>query len=383
MANTRLSKRKTVKSNVKSNGQFIPNNERLLELLYYMKLTRELETRIERKLYRQGKIVGGVYVGRGQEAVTIGAAIQLLEDDWICPSHRDMGAFLIRGLPIRNILAQYMGRVTGPTKGRDGNMHMGSLEHHLVAFVSPMADTVPVSAGIALAFKMRNQKNVVLNFFGDGATSRGDWHEGLNLASVLKVPVVYICNNNSYAYSTPNEKQYAIKDVAQRGDGYGMPWEVVDGNDVIAVYGAAKRAIDRARDGKGPSIVECKTFRMTGHSAHDDAGYVPKEEFEEWAKKDQIIRYVDYLKSEGVVTDKYVADLDARITKELDEAVEIAEQDPYPTAEDCLKGVYADEEADDAVVGKIPWWRVEGQELTNADKPREWGDYSTPTPRKD
>src|SRR6185369_9279681 len=169
----------------------LPPDKTLLDMLYYMKLTRELEFRIERKLYRQGKIVGGVYVGRGQEAIAVGSCIDLRKEDVVCPSHRDMGAFLIRGMSVRTILAQYMARKTGATRGRDGNMHMGDMKHNLIAFVSMLGDNVPVAAGIGMSFKMRKEDRVVVCFFGDGATSRGDWHEGINLAAVMKVPVVY------------------------------------------------------------------------------------------------------------------------------------------------------------------------------------------------
>src|SRR5437764_6185775 len=255
----------------------LPREKTLLDMLYYMKLTRELEFRIERKLYRQGKIVGGVYVGRGQEAIAVGSCIDLRQDDVVCPSHRDMGAFLIRGMSLRSILAQYMARTTGATRGRESNMHMGDLNRNLIAFVSMLGDNVPVAAGIGLSFKMRGQDRVALCFFGDGATSRGDWHEGVNLASVFKVPVVFICNNNQYAYSTPLERQMAVENVADRAEAYGMPGEIVDGNDIVAVWDASTRAIERARAGQGPTLIECKTFRMTGHSAHDDAGYVPPE----------------------------------------------------------------------------------------------------------
>lgn len=351
----------------------LPPKERLLDLLYYMKLTRELEYRIEKILYRQGKVVGGVYVGRGQEAVTVGAAIHLVKEDWICPSHRDMAAFLIRGMALRNILAQYMGRSTGATRGRDGNMHMGSLSHHLIGFVSMLGDNVPVAAGIGLALMKQKKKNISLCFFGDGATSRGDWHEGLNLASVLKTPTVYICNNNAYAYSTPNSKQYVVKDVASRAEGYGIPWEVVDGNDILAVHAAAGRAVERARAGKGPSMIECKTFRMTGHSAHDDAGYVPKKSFDEWIKKDPIARFEQLLTANKVVNNKYIETLVARIKRDIDAALDVADKDPYPTPEDCLKDVYADK----ALEQRIPWWRLEGNQLSELNPQKEWGEYST------
>src|SRR6266550_3331988 len=280
----------------------LPPDKTLLDMLYYMKLTRELEFRIERKLYRQGKIVGGVYVGRGQEAIAVGSCINLRADDVVCPSHRDMGAFLIRGMSLRTILAQYMARKTGATRGKDGNMHMGDLKHNLIPFVSMLADNVPVAAGIGLSFKMRGQDRVAICFFGDGATSRGDWHEGINMAAVFKVPVIFICNNNQYAYSTPLERQMAVDNVADRAIAYGLPGEIVDGNDILAVWDAANRAIERAREGQGPTLIECKTFRMTGHSAHDDAGYVPAELFEFWEERDPIRKYERFLIQRGLMT---------------------------------------------------------------------------------
>jgi TPP-dependent pyruvate/acetoin dehydrogenase alpha subunit len=311
-------------------------------MFYYMVLTRELEDRIERKLYRQGKIVGGVYVGRGQEAIGVGSCILTRPDDVICPSHRDMSAFLIRGMTPRRVLAQYMGRRAGYTKGRDGNMHMGDLGLNVVAFVSMLADNVPVAAGIALTFKMRREDRVALCYFGDGATSRGDWHEGLNLAAVHKLPVVFICNNNQYAYSTPIDMQMAVKNVADRAAAYAMPGVVIDGNDVVAVHRSAAEAIERARAGLGPTLIECKTFRMTGHSAHDDAGYVPKELFEDWQKKDPIYRYQQMLVGCGIMPLGEIKEMHRSVVAEVDEAVEWAQNAPYPDSEECLTGVYAD-----------------------------------------
>jgi TPP-dependent pyruvate/acetoin dehydrogenase alpha subunit len=317
-------------------------NQILLDMLYYMTLAREMETRIERKLYRQGKILGGVYVGRGQEAIAVGSSIQLESDDCICPSHRDMGAFLIRGFSPRSVFAQYLGRKTGPTRGKDGNMHMGDVSKGVVSFVSMLADTVPVAVGIGMAYKMQQRKNVVLCYFGEGATSRGDWHEGLNLAAVQKAPVVFICNNNQYAYSTPLEKQMAVASVADRAQAYGMPGVSIDGNDVLAVYEATRSAIARARTGGGPSLIECRTFRMTGHSAHDDAGYVPKEQFEKWGKKDPIHRFEAQLLTDGIATEGGLKELAVKISREVDEALALAESDPYPEPPETLKGVYAD-----------------------------------------
>ena len=321
----------------------LPPQDTQLKILYYMKLTRELEYRIERKLYRQGKIVGGVYVSRGQEAIATGACIDLREDDVVCPSHRDMGAFLIRGMSLRTILAQYMGRKTGATKGKDANMHMGSLEHNLIAFISMLGDNVPVAAGIGLSMKMRDESRVALCFFGDGATSRGDWHEGVNMAAVFKVPVVYICNNNQYAYSTPLERQMAVENVADRAQAYGIPGEIVDGNDVFAVWEATQRAIERARAGQGPTLIECKTFRMTGHSAHDDAGYVPQELFEYWEERDPIRRLERSLIQNGLITAAGIEEMQEQINREIDETIQVVENDPFPDPEDCLKDVYYEE----------------------------------------
>lgn len=321
----------------------LPPDKTLLDMLYYMKLTRELEFRIERKLYRQGKIVGGVYVGRGQEAIAVGSCIDLRQEDVVCPSHRDMGAYLIRGMQLRTILAQYMARKTGATRGKDGNMHMGDLSKGLIAFVSMLGDNVPVATGIGLSFKMRRQDRVALCFFGDGATSRGDWHEGVNMAAVSKVPVVFICNNNQYAYSTPLERQMAVENVADRAEAYGMPGEIVDGNDILAVWDASTRAIQRARAGDGPTLIECKTFRMTGHSAHDDAGYVPPELFEFWEERDPINRFERFLTSRGLIDRVGIEQMQGRINHEIDEAIQIAEKDPFPEPEDCLRDVYYEE----------------------------------------
>src|SRR5947207_418548 len=303
----------------------LPPDKTLLDMLYYMKLTRELEFRIERKLYRQGKIVGGVYVGRGQEAIAVASCIDLRQDDVVCPSHRDMGAFLIRGMSLRTILAQYMARKTGATRGKDGNMHMGDLSKNLIAFVSMLGDSVPVAAGIGLSMKMRGQDRVVLCFFGDGATSRGDWHEGINMGSIWKAPVVFICNNNQYAYSTPLERQMAVENIADRAEAYGLPGEIVDGNDILAVWDSATRAIERARSGQGPTLIECKTFRMTGHSAHDDAGYVPHELFEYWEERDPIRRLERNLIQSGLITPSRIQEMQEEINREIDETIQIVE----------------------------------------------------------
>lgn len=308
--------------------------------LYYMVLQREVEDRIERKLYRQGKILGGVYVGRGQEAICVGSGLVAEPEDVLFPCHRDLGLYFIRGIHPRNVFAQYMGRVGGLTQGRDGNMHMGDLSKRIVAIISAMAASVPVATGAAMALKYQGSRNIVFNYFGDGATSRGDWHEGINFAAVQKAPVVFICNNNQYAYSTPLEKQMACQHVADRAPGYGIPAEIVDGNDVVAVYEATRRAAAHCRQGLGPYLLECKTFRMTGHSAHDAGDYVPSYLWTEWAEKDPIQRFERRLLESGDATRETFNLLYAQVRREVDEAIAWAEASPLPDPSTLTHGVY-------------------------------------------
>lgn len=310
------------------------------KLLYYMLMMRELEDRIELKLYRQGKIVGGCYTGRGQEAIPTGSAVLSRPDDYLCPSHRDMAAFLIRGMTPREVLAQYLGRVTGPTGGRDGNMHMGCARRHLLPIISSIGASIPVANGIALAMKYRGEPNVVFNYWGDGATSRGDWHEGLNFATVQKLPIVYLCNNNLYAYSTPLERQMVVKNVADRASAYGMPAEIVDGNDVFAIYDATRRAVAHARNGLGPYLIECKTFRVSGHSAHDAADYVPQHVREEWSKKDPILRLQKDMVERGWATEQDFRQVRQGVLEEIDDAVNWALEQPFPDPATLEEGVY-------------------------------------------
>ena len=310
------------------------------KLLYYMVLMRELEDRIELKLYRQGKILGGCYTGRGQEAIPTGSAILSRPDDHLCPSHRDMAAFLIRGMTPREILAQYLGRATGPTGGRDGNMHFGSKSRHLLPIISSIGASVPVATGIALAMKYRGEPNVVFNYWGDGATSRGDWHEGINFATVQKLPIVYLCNNNLYAYSTPLDKQMAVENIADRASAYDMPAEIVDGNDVFAVHEATKRAIDHARNGRGPYLIECKTFRIGGHSAHDSADYVPADLREEWSRKDPILRLQKEMVDRDWATEQDFKQLRQGVLDEIDDAVNWALEQPFPDPATLEENVY-------------------------------------------
>ncbi|MEN6534714.1 MAG: thiamine pyrophosphate-dependent dehydrogenase E1 component subunit alpha [Bryobacteraceae bacterium] len=321
-------------------GNSTPRGELALRFLHYMQMMREVEDRIERKLYRQGKILGGVYVGRGQEAIPIGSGMVAEKEDVLFPSHRDLGLFFVRGVHPRQVFAQYMGRVGGLTRGKDANMHMGDMRLNLVAIVSSIAASVPVAAGAALALKYKGTKNVAFVYFGDGATSRGDWHEGVNLAAVQSLPLVLVCNNNQYAYSTPVSKQMVCENVADRAPAYGIPAEILDGNDVFAVYEATQRAVAHARAGLGPYMLECKTFRMTGHAAHDAAEYVPKRLWDEWAKKDPILRVEKLILDKGWADQQAIDKIHADIRAEVDEAIGWAENSPYPDPSELFDNVY-------------------------------------------
>ena len=318
----------------------IPRSE-FLQLYYYLLLTRTLEERIT-ALYRQGKIVGGVYTSHGMEAISVGYAYALQTDDIIAPFHRDMGAYLVRGITPGEMVAQYLGKRTGPTKGKDGNVHLGDLKRGIFAFVSHLADNLPVATGAALAFKIRGESRVVATNVGDGGTSRGDFHEALNQASVWKLPVVFFCCNNQYAYSTPLENQMAIADIVDRAKAYAIPGEIVDGNDVAQVYVTAQRAIQRARNGEGPTFIECKTMRVHGHSEHDSAKYVPRELLEEWKEKDPILKAERMLKELKYADEGALHLVQERVDKEIQKAVDFAEKSPMPEGSEALDGVYAE-----------------------------------------
>lgn len=313
----------------------------LVQMYYYLRLTRTLEDRIT-ALYRQGHVAGGCYTSHGMEAIAVGYASALEPDDIIAPYHRDMGAFLVRGITPGEVVAQYLGKRTGPTKGKDGNVHIGDLKRGIIGFVSHLADNYPVATGAALAFRLRGEPRVVVTNTGDGGTSRGDFHEAMNFGAVRKLPVVFFCNNNQYAYSTPLKLQMAIPDVVDRAKAYGMPGEIVDGNDVIAVYLATKRAVQRARAGEGPTFIECKTMRMHGHSEHDSAKYVPRELLEEWKSREPIRKAEQWLVRLGHGDETLFHEIEERVKKEVEAGVEFAEQSPLPEGPEVLEGVFAE-----------------------------------------
>src|SRR5215210_1976374 len=319
------------------------DREDLLQIYRNMVVTRGVEER-GHILYRQGKIPGSFYTGRGNEAAAVGVATAMGPDDVGTPLHRDMGVHITRGVEPWRIFAQFMGRADGPTRGKDGNVHMADHRLGLIAMVSHLPAMLPVAVGCALAFRIREEKRVAVGWFGEGAAARGDTHEGMNLAGVRRLPVVFVCDNNQWAYSTPTFLGYGIEHVADRAAAYGFEGVVVDGTDVLAVYREAKRAIEKARDDGGPTLIESMTLRMEGHAVHDDAFYVPKELFEEWAANDPIERFRSWLRENAEMSDEEEDELSAGVKKVLNDAIARADESPLPDPRTVTDGVYASPE---------------------------------------
>lgn len=314
--------------------------EQELQLYYWMKLIRAFEERVSR-LHRQNKIFGGVYSGAGQEAIVAGICAFLSEGDFIAPLHRDLGVFLVRGVDPGRLMAQLMGKETGLSRGKDSFLHGGDLEHGIFGSSSMLGSSLPIAVGAALKFRMKREKNIAVAFFGEGASSRGDVHEAMNFAGVHKLPVLFVCENNRYAYSTPLEKQMAIEDVADRAEAYGFKGHVVSGNDLLAVLDVTERVVARLRNGDGPSLIECKTYRYRGHSEHDAALYRDQEELIEWQSRDPIPRYELFLEKKGHDVKRIREQIDERTQKVVQEAVDFAEQSPMPKPEEVLEDLLA------------------------------------------
>jgi TPP-dependent pyruvate/acetoin dehydrogenase alpha subunit len=316
--------------------------EQHLELYYFMRLNRELEEQMVR-LFRQNKIVGGLYPSLGQEAISVGTAYALGPGDWIAPMIRNIGALLVRGFKPRDVMTQHMARYTSPTQGKDGTSHFGDLKsRHVISPTSMLGDLIPVMVGIAMAGRYLGQKIVTMTWIGDGGTSTGVFHEGLNLAAVQKAPFVLIVENNQWAYSTPTEKQSALRDLANRAKAYGVKSAVVDGNDVLAVERTTREAVSYAREGNGPVLIEAKTMRMLGHAQHDSAEYVPKSMLASWKERDPLDRIEKFLTEKKLWDAKTKKEIDARIASEIRADVEFAENSPFPPPETAAEGVYCE-----------------------------------------
>jgi TPP-dependent pyruvate/acetoin dehydrogenase alpha subunit len=310
-------------------------------LFRFMTMMRTAEER-GLTLYKQGKVPGSFYDGCGQEAVSVGSAYTLAPRDRICILHRDLGAHFVRGVTPDRYLANYMGRSGGVTGGKDGNMHFGDRRLGCVGMVSMLPDMALVATGMALAFKQRHEPRVAMTYFGEGSSANGQWHEAMNFAGVQRLPIVFVLENNQFAYSTPNDLEFAV-DPVERARVYGFPGVRIDGNDVEAVFEAARAAVERAREGGGPTLIECETMRMHGHGAHDDMSYVPPEMFEEWSRRDPIERYAERLVADYGFSSDEIDEIRAEVTEYVAECAEKALASPMPDPELARDGVFADE----------------------------------------
>jgi len=330
-----------------------------LDLYYYMRLNRAVEDTME-KLFRQNKIVGGLYSSAGQEAISVGTAYALERKDWLAPMIRNIGALLVKGVPPRDIFTQHMAKYTSPTRGKDGTSHFGDLQNlHIVSPISMLGDLIPVMTGVAMAGRYLGHRIVAMTWIGDGGSSTGVFHEGLNFAAVQKAPFVLILENNQWAYSTPVKKQVPLERLADRAKAYGIPSYTVDGNDVGEVYATTKKAVAQARAGDGPVLIEAKTMRMRGHAQHDSADYVPREMFEHWRERDPIALHEKFLMKEKFLEARGKAEITAKIETLLRRERDFAEDSPMPPPESAETGVYCT--GDDCHQVSARWERAKSE----------------------
>ena len=363
----------TRRSNSQKESSTSLSRAQLLEMYYYMRLTRSLEERLV-NLYRQTKVVGGLFRSLGQEADAVGSAYALdrKKGDILSPLIRNLGSMLVQGAQPNEIIKQYMAKGDSPTRGRELNIHYGDLVRGFIGQISHLGDMVPVMAGVTLSFKMRGEDRVGLVYVGDGATSTGAFHEGINFAAVQRCPLVVIVENNGYAYSTPLSKQTAAKQMVDKAIGYGVVGEQADGNDVIASYEVTKRAVDRARAGEGVTLIELMTYRRKGHAEHDNQSYVPEGEIDRWATtNDPVDRYIRVLTEQFGVEKSELDAIDARVTDEIDKATDEAEASPMPEPNDALVGIYADPPSE-----KPLWFREGVRAAVDVnERPSSWGTH--------
>jgi pyruvate dehydrogenase E1 component alpha subunit/2-oxoisovalerate dehydrogenase E1 component alpha subunit len=325
----------------------------LHELYRWMRLTRSLEEKLV-NLYRQTKVIGGLFRSLGQEADAVGSAYALdrSKGDILSPLIRNLGSMLVQGATPLEVLRQYMAKAESPTHGRELNIHFNDLERGFLGQISHLGDMVPVMCGVTLSFKLRKEPRVGMVYVGDGAMSTGSFHEGLNFAAVQRLPLVVIAENNGYAYSTPMAKQTAVQFLVEKAAGYGVAGDQADGNDVLAVYEVTQRAVERARAGGGVTLIELITFRRKGHAEHDNQSYVTKAELAAWEAKDPIDRYVKRLGESGWATGDELAAIDAEVAREIDDAVRLCENEPLPDPGTALGNVLADPPA-----AELEWYR--------------------------
>jgi TPP-dependent pyruvate/acetoin dehydrogenase alpha subunit len=311
-----------------------------LEIYRWMLLNRKMETALE-NLYKQGKVVGGVYFGLGQEACSCASAYALKPEEWLGPMIRNQGSLLVRGFSARDIMMQYMAKAGSPTRGRDASSHFGDIQQrNVVAPISTLGDLIPVLAGVALGARLQGRKIAVMTYIGDGGQSTGVTYEGLNFAAVQRLGLVLFVENNLWGYSTPANMQFLVKDLAERAIAYGIPGVIVEGTEACQVFDAAHEACERARRGEGPTLIEAKMMRMKGHAIHDAADYVPKALVDYWRKRDPIARFEAYLLEKKWLTARQNHDLIAGVDRELEAEREFAVNSPMPQPESAAGGLY-------------------------------------------
>ncbi len=330
---------KTILLNRGAEPTGLPESDSLVDMYRRMKLIRRFEERVN-DLYLQGRIPSTLHLYIGQEAVAVGVCAGLREDDYVLSTHRPHGHSLAKGVEPRAILAELLGKVTGCCRGKGGSMHVGDITKGVYPAVAIVGGNIPIAAGAGLAAKMRGDGQVEACFFGDGAANEGAWHEGLNIAAIWDLPVVFVCENNLYAASTPFSLTFKVENVADRACAYGIPGVTVDGMDVLAVYRAANEAIERARQGGGPTLLECKTYRFCGHSRSDPRTYRGREEEQEWQKLDAIPRMRQWLVGSGLSDDGQLDEIDDWVERTFDEALEFAEASPEPDVSELFTDVF-------------------------------------------
>ena len=323
-----------------TNGASPISEEKLKQLYSTMLKCRMLEEKA-RMLFKQGKFAGNYYAAVGQEATEVGCAIDLKPEDTVAPSHRDFIANFIKGTPLNLMYSQLYARSASPDKGRSSPAHCGYAPLNIITPASTIAAQLNIGTGVALAYKMQKKPFIAMAFSGDGSTSVGFWHEALNFAGVQNLPIVYVIQNNRWAESVNISLQTKVEDLSVKAQAYGFPGITVDGNDVVAVYRVAQEAIHRARNGGGPTLIECKTYRWYGHSEIDPAKYRAPEEVEKWKANDPIPRMEEYLRKKNLWSDAWKQKVQEDFNKEIDAAIEFAESSPFPEPVECLDHVYS------------------------------------------
>jgi len=315
---------------------------KLLEMYRQMLTIRFFEEKVF-ELYGQNLVPGTIHLYAGEEAVAVGVCANLRKDDYITSTHRGHGHCIAKGARLDKTMAEILGRKTGYCKGKGGSMHIADFSIGMLGATAVVGAGIPIATGAGLSIKLRGTDQVVACFFGEGASNQGTFHEGVNIAALWSLPVIFVCENNLYAMGTRQSRAMAIENIADRAVAYGIPGVVVDGNDALAVYEAARVAVERARQGKGPTLIECKTYRQKGHSRFDPAAYRSKEEVETWLKKDPVMRLQTRLFEMGVLTQAEVKKMVQEVKRDVDDATKFAVESPFPEPEEALEDVYGRE----------------------------------------